>query len=192
MGWQRSPWWLPWALYGPLGAFGAAIAWLHRGAVITAPMVPGVERLSHEDSHALGLGLAIALALTAATLLATRLLVRGTRWARSLHTSLRSSLLGASNLRLLALASASALAEELFFRAALVPAFGMYASALLFGILHASPRGTYVAWMIWATLMGVAFGALFLTSGSLLPPLLAHALINFGNMHFVCKYDPQA
>ena len=183
--------WLPWAVYGPLAALGAALSWLQRGQVLTAPT--GGPRLSADASTSQLLGLAIAFAVTLLTVLATRWLVRRTRWARSLQGTLRAALLGASSRRLLLLALSSSMAEELLFRAALLPTIGVLASSLIFGALHISPsRDAQLPWMLWATLMGVVFGLLFVASGSLLAPLFAHAAINYENMHYVCNAQPTA
>jgi len=183
----RSPWWLPWAVYGPLGALGAVLSWLSRGAVLAAP--DGVRFASGRVTSEL-VGLALALLVTVVTVRATRLLVERAMWARRLHLTLRGALLGASHGRLLVLAGCSAVAEELFFRAALLPAVGLFASSLVFGALHVSSRDTYLGWMLWASLMGVVFGGLFVGSGSLLAPVVAHAAINYGNMQYLCRYDP--
>ena len=91
---------------------------------------------------------------------------------------------------MLALACASAVAEELFFRAALLPLCGILLSSLLFGLLHVSPRETFLGWVLWATIMGVVFGGLYVASGTLLAPIIAHAAINFENMQYLCTYDP--
>ncbi len=70
----------------------------------------------------------------------------------------------------------SGLTEELFFRGILLPEIGLVASSLCFGALHALCR----VYFAWATLVGAAFGALALTSGSLIPAMVAHATYNFG------------
>lgn len=181
--------WLPWAVYGPLAALGAALSWLHRGQVLTAPT--GGPRLSPDASASQLLGLALALAVALLTVLTTRWLVRHTRWARSLQGTLRAALLGASSRRLLLLALSSSIAEELFFRAALLPSIGVLGSSLIFGALHNSAsRDSQLPWMVWATLMGLVFGLLFVASGSLLAPLFAHAAINYENMHYLCNAEP--
>ena len=38
--------------------------------------------------------------------------------------------------------------------------------------------------------MGAVFGALFIGSGSLLAPIVAHAAINYENMRYLCSFDP--
>src|SRR5258708_5072969 len=66
-------------------------------------------------SWALSAGLGVLLG--AATIAATRIMVRRTRWARALHFALRPAAPGAGDAALLALAVASAAAEALLFRA---------------------------------------------------------------------------
>jgi membrane protease YdiL (CAAX protease family) len=70
----------------------------------------------------------------------------------------------------------SGFTEELFFRGVLLPEIGLVASSLCFGALHALCR----VYFAWATLVGAAFGALALTTGSLIPAIVAHATYNFG------------
>ena len=194
----RAPWWLPCAVYGPLAALGAGWSWLSRGSVLSAPPAP---RFTDEPLSAALIGIALALLVTALTVLATRWLVAKTRWARALHATFRGALYGATSSRLLLLALSSAVAEELFFRAALLPSLargtarsdpwlGLFASALIFGFVHISRGETYLGWALWASLMGIVFGLLFLASGSLLAPIVAHAAINYENMQYVCSYDP--
>lgn len=179
--------WLPSAVYGTLGALGGFLSFWHRGAVLDAPPA---TRFADDRWLALAIGLALAFLVTAATVRATRWLVARTHWARTLHRSLRAALFGASSRRLLLLAVGGAIAEELLFRAALVPLLGLFGSALAFGLLHVSGPDTYFGWMLSATLMGLVFGALFLGSGSLWPAILAHAAINYENMQYLCSYDP--
>lgn len=78
--------------------------------------------------------------------------------------------------------------EELIFRHAvlgrlrtLVPcAAALIASALLFGSFHGG-----VIWIIYATVCGLALGALYLKYDSLLPPLAMHSAFNGANYLFV-------
>ena len=75
------------------------------------------------------------------------------------------------------LAVASSVAEEVFFRGLLMPLIGVWGQALLFGLLHpATRRGwSYTAFTFVA---GLAFGYATLLTGSLLPAIAAHFLIN--------------
>jgi membrane protease YdiL (CAAX protease family) len=70
----------------------------------------------------------------------------------------------------------SGVSEELFFRGVLLPEIGLVASSALFGLLHALNR----AYAIWAALTGAVFGVLAVSGGSLVGPIVAHALYNFG------------
>jgi membrane protease YdiL (CAAX protease family) len=80
------------------------------------------------------------------------------------------------------------LVEELIFRHAvlgrlrtIVPcAAALAASALLFGAFHGG-----IIWIIYATLCGLALGALYLKYDSLLPPLIMHAAFNGANYLFL-------
>ncbi|MCS7207781.1 MAG: CPBP family intramembrane metalloprotease [Dehalococcoidia bacterium] len=73
------------------------------------------------------------------------------------------------------------LAEEIFFRGflltALTPRFtrggALVVSSLVFAVLHGAP-----GLMVPVFFAGLVLGVLFLRSGSLLPPLMAHALQN--------------
>jgi CAAX protease family protein len=133
-----------------------------------------------------GLGLALA----GATIAATPFLVGHSPWARSLHGALRPAISGASDRAIFFVAISSAAGEELLFRGLLVPAIGVGLSSLVFGALHQiRGRGRW-GWMAWATLMGLLLGAVFAATGSLLGPLLAHAVINGHNLRFLRDHDP--
>ena len=76
------------------------------------------------------------------------------------------------------------LAEELFFREALLgrvfgavnPRFALVTTSVLFGLLHASSGGPLL--VITLTVMGLILGVLRSRTGSLGPPLVVHALNN--------------
>jgi membrane protease YdiL (CAAX protease family) len=133
--------------------------------------------------------LGLGVCLGALTVAATRAIVRHAEWARELHLALRPAVYGVSDRGLLALAIASATGEELLFRGLLVPTIGVLASSLVFGMLHQiRGRGRW-GWMLWATLMGMFFALLFVATGSLAGPLVAHAAINHANLRFLRDSD---
>jgi uncharacterized protein len=134
---------------------------------------------------ALLLSLGLGVILGASTTFATRALVRRFRWARALHRGLRPSVQGAGDSALAAVAVTSAVGEELLFRGLLVPTVGVLASSLVFGALHQIRGQARWAWMGWATVMGVLFGALFAATGNLAGPLVAHVVINHSNLRFL-------
>jgi hypothetical protein len=78
--------------------------------------------------------------------------------------------------RAAALALSSGVAEELLFRAALLPVVGLWLSSLLFGLLHCGPRLS--GWAVFAFLAGLLMGGLFLLTGGVLAPAGAHVVIN--------------
>jgi hypothetical protein len=119
------------------------------------------------------------------------------RWkpALRLHIGLRQ-LLGVRDAPLgrgeiIVLVLSSAVAEELFFRGWLLPLIGLVSSSLVFGALHYVPnsRGMWT-WVPLAVIMGLVFGLMFKTLGSLTAPIVAHMVINFQNLCFINRFDP--
>lgn len=184
---RRGP--APFALgiYGGFTAITLAVAWaLGRSPVTADAWIPGPELVRHVASVAGGLFIA------AITVRATRSLVKRWSWVRALHADLRPSIRDAGDATLVVLGIASAVGEELFFRGLLAPAVGVVLSSLAFGALHQLRGRAGWVWTGWATLMGLVFGALFLATGSLLGPLVAHAAINVTNLRFLrdTEVDP--
>ncbi|MGQ9865658.1 MAG: lysostaphin resistance A-like protein [Pseudanabaenaceae cyanobacterium] len=74
------------------------------------------------------------------------------------------------------------LSEEFLFRGVALPGLGAGAialilSSLVFGLLHwAEPR--HWPYSLWAIVVGFGFGAITLTTGSLVPAVVAHATAN--------------
>jgi membrane protease YdiL (CAAX protease family) len=131
------------------------------------------------------LSLGIGILIWAATAFATRVMVRRFAWARALYRGLRPAVRDAGDATIVVLAVASALGEEMLFRGLLVPVLGVVASSVLFGALHQIRGRARWAWMGWATVMGLLFGAVFAATGSLAGPLVAHLAINHSNLRFL-------
>lgn len=72
----------------------------------------------------------------------------------------------------------SGVGEEMFFRGAVQPEFGLTVAALAFGLVHIGPDRRYLIWTLWAILAGFVFGFLYLYTGGLLAPMIAHGLHN--------------
>jgi membrane protease YdiL (CAAX protease family) len=88
------------------------------------------------------------------------------------------------------IAALSAIAEELVFRGLLMPWLGLIPQALLFGIVHAQLSGpSRWVWVAWASVVGLALGAIFALSGSLLGAMVAHGLINAINLAYLKSHD---
>ena len=78
-----------------------------------------------------------------------------------------------------------ALSEELLFRGALVPAVypdyrGVLISGLVFGALHVN-GGRNAAFGAWAAAVGCVYGGVFLATGNLLVPMIAHLVANYAS-----------
>jgi hypothetical protein len=144
--------------------------------------------LSALDGHSYSL--AVGLAFSALIVVTTRALVPRISWARALHRQLRPIATGISFAGIGVLAVLSAVGEEVFFRGLLQPWVGLVPQALLFGFLHQVPGQSRWVWVSWATLVGLALGAMFALTGSLVGPLVAHAIINGLNLSYLKRHDP--
>jgi membrane protease YdiL (CAAX protease family) len=72
----------------------------------------------------------------------------------------------------------SGFCEEAFFRGILVPEFGLWASSVLFGLLHTGDRRLALMGL-WAGLMGLGMGLAWQITGNLAVPVALHAGCNF-------------
>jgi membrane protease YdiL (CAAX protease family) len=119
-----------------------------------------------------GLALAMTLPLVTAPWARRVLLLRGLKRA---WDALESGLGPGLRIReVLVLAVCSGISEEIFFRGVLMHDGGIVASSVVFGLLH--PLG--LAYVLWATTAGAGFAALYLATGSLVAPALAHGTYN--------------
>ena len=139
--------------------------------------------LAHVVSALLGL------AFAALVVSATRLLVRTQPWATALHEDLRPFARALGAHAVVPVAIASAVGEEALFRGALVPALGLVGSSVLFGALHQLRGRSRFTWVLFAALVGLALAAMFRFTGSLVGPVVAHAVINGANLRFLLAHD---
>lgn len=179
----------PVVVYGTLAtvAVGAAVV-QGRSPLAADPLLP-FDR-SSLAGHVVSLVAGACLAML--TIGATRQFVQRWDWARALHSHLRPAVKHAGGGTIVMLGIASAIGEELFFRGLLTTTFGVIVSSLAFGLLHQMRGRARWVWAGWATVMGVLFASLFLATGSLLGPLVAHAAINIANLRFLrdTDFDP--
>ncbi len=169
------------------GSLGAALWWRHGWAFEYPspwlPLAPGERE---------GYSLALGLAFGALVVLSTRVMVKRLAWAQALHDELRPVAAAMSRSAIVILALASAFGEELFFRGLLQPWLGLVPQALVFGVVHQLRGPSRWVWVAWASVIGLALGALFELSGSLVGPMVAHALINGLNLDYLRRYDPRS
>ncbi|HEY4156457.1 MAG TPA: type II CAAX endopeptidase family protein [Polyangiaceae bacterium] len=175
--------------YLAAGVCATTFVFLWRGTsplYYSAPWLSLSATVSHVYSTLIGL------AFGGLVVISTRGFVTHFAWARNLHRELRPVARALSGTGIAAVAISSALGEELLFRGLLQPWLGLWLQALAFGILHSQLRGpSKWAWVVWATVMGLAFGAIYALSGSLLGPIAAHALINWLNLSYLKAHDPE-
>jgi uncharacterized protein len=162
-------------------ALREGLPWVH-----PEPWFPSPPAVSLVTSAVLGLAVATAL------IAMTRVAVARFEWARRLHCELRPVARELTAGQILLVAGLSSLGEELLFRGLLTPTVGILLSALLFGFAHQIKGPSRWVWVGWATAVGVGLGAIFAATGSLVGPLLAHAIVNAVNLTYLRDHDPGA
>jgi len=174
-----------------LGAYGAAAVLAAGGAAALGHDPLSCDAwLGASGAASVLLSAGLGVCVGATTVAVTRVLVRRAAWGRALHAALRPAVRSTGDGGLLGVAVASALGEELLFRGLLVPLAGIVVSSLVFGALHQIRGPGRWGWMAWATIMGLVFGALFVATGSLVGPIVAHLIINAYNLRFLRDNDP--
>lgn len=133
----------------------------------------------------------INLSLDVAVALGSALLVTGARfillqtWPEFSSASMRSNeqiLTPLSWIDITLVALLTGCSEEALFRSALIPASypdwkGAVLSGIIFGLLHNS-GGRNLSFALWASGVGVFYGALFLTTHDIWVPVAAHSTAN--------------
>ena len=170
-------------LYAAMGIFAFLIA-AGRGD-------PDLYRLGGSpEAWQLGVGPVAGVALGLIVVGLTRVASRHFRWARDLHASFRDLLGPLTGREIVILALASSVGEELLFRGALLPWFGVWIQAAIFAVLHIGPGKRFLPWTASALVLGVAFGWLAKWTGNLGGPIAAHFMINFLNLRFIVGSEP--
>jgi hypothetical protein len=165
-------------LYGAMGIVAFLIA-AGRGD-------PDLYRLGGSPAAwQLGAGPAIGAALGLLVVGMTRLATRHFQWARDLHSSFRDLLGPLTGKEIVILALASSVGEELLFRGALLPWFGVWIQAAVFAALHIGPGRRFLPWTLSAFVLGVAFGFIAQWTGNLGGPIAAHFAINYLNLRYI-------
>jgi membrane protease YdiL (CAAX protease family) len=155
--------------------FGAAVLW--RSVLCGEPLLFADAAAARAGLHPLrdgALGTVCALAASGAS----TGIESHTAWGRRLAAELRDLVGKLSRAECLALALASGVAEEAFFRGALQPRVGLVAASLLFGLVHLPATRGLRAWTALALASGFGLGLLFEATGSLVAPVTAHVVVN--------------
>lgn len=131
------------------------------------------------------------IATAAVVVLSTRFVVGRFAWAQRLHSELRPVAQDLSVGQIFLLAGLSSLGEEILFRGLMTPTLGVLVSSLLFGFLHQVRGPSRWVWITWATAVGLVLGTIFAATGSLVGPLLAHAVVNAVNLGYLRDHNPE-
>lgn len=166
------------ALYSAL----LAVALLWRTGLYGEPLLFASEAAARAGLRPLrdaALGVAFALAAAGTSEVAER----WTAWGRRLAAELARLVGPLTRGECLALALASGIGEEAFFRGALQPRVGLVAASVLFGLAHFPATRALRPWTAFALASGLALGLLFEATGNLLAPATAHILLNALGLH---------
>lgn len=114
-----------------------------------------------------------------------KIIERRFEFARRLSDEL-TTLIPALNIQEVVIAAFfSSIAEEVFFRGAMQDALGFWLTAAAFMVVHGFFERRYMWWMIFAGVMGMAFGWMMLALGTLIAPVAAHFTINAINLRIL-------
>lgn len=169
-----------------------AVAWRH--AMGVSALHDGAP-LGGTHAFALPLAASLGALCGVAAGVASRSFARRSRWGHGLYLAMRDVLAGHPRdaTSLSALTLAAAIGEELLFRGALLPSVtahagplaGVVVSSVTFGALHAPWSRRMIPWTLMATAMGALFSTLYLVTGEVLAPIVAHAVVNHENLTFL-------
>jgi uncharacterized protein len=172
------------ALYSALGL--AAIGWgWWRGD-------RNVYEYGERDLWWLGLGPLVGLAFGLAMVFLSRLAVHSMEWARVLHREFHAVVHELSSKEIFLLAASSSVGEELFFRGAMLPALGLWLSSGLFALMHLRAQPRFLPWTAMSFIMGLAMGLMYMKTGNLGAPIVAHFTINLLNLNYIAKHELRA
>ncbi len=144
----------------------------------------------------------LGLGLGGATVAASRVLEKTTEWARVLGEEFRKILGKLTPTQVLVFAVTSGIAEEVFFRGFLQQAItdrlfdgdvvgmvaGLIVASVVFGVVHVGPdRQKFLPWTIMALVLGFCFGGIYLYTGNIIAPVIAHFTINFFNLLHIAR-----
>lgn len=159
----------------------AALVWMWvRGEPLARAVTPG------EPSGALlevGIGAGFGLLVV----VVGRIMERRFEFARSLSDHLAQMIPGLTTSGIAVVAVASSLGEELLFRGAMQDAWGLWPTAAIFAIVHGFFDRKLIVWMVFAGVMGVAFGYMTRELGTITAPVVAHFTINYVNLHLLIQ-----
>ncbi len=151
-------------------ALAAALVFALRPDPWTTPSALGLTGSGGLAASLFGGGIVAALFVAY-----TRFAVSRFAFAKRLVAELRVRAGSMTPLAALAVAASASIGEELVFRSLLAPWCGVVLAASLFGLVHLRSG---VAWASVAAAFGLAVGIVFVLSGHLAGPLVAHFVVD--------------
>ncbi|MCA9653136.1 MAG: CPBP family intramembrane metalloprotease [Myxococcales bacterium] len=133
----------------------------------------------------------IGIAMGLVTVRAFQVLQGHMAWLGELHREFSSIFGRPADGELVLLAAASALGEEILFRGAMLDAWGLWVSSLVFALLHIPPKRSLWPWTVSALLLGLGFGVVTLATGNLGAAVAAHFVINLQNLRYITRNRPR-
>jgi uncharacterized protein len=177
-------------------------------AVVVGRYVADIDVLVWHNDHrtsvifdtALGAGVGVVVVIL------SQILDRTTEWAKRLTSEFTKILGHLRPWQVLVFALWSGIAEEIFFRGFLqqvltvkVLSFeggaiaAVVVTSLIFGGLHLGPDfRKFWPWTAMAAVLGLVFGAMYLYTGNVVAPIVAHFTINFFNLYFMTQSSATA
>lgn len=146
---------------------------------VAAALWNGLRNREFALADSFTLSIVLGLLAAVATVLFGVVVYRITPVMRRIADELAPTLVdGMDRSSLILISIFSGIGEEMFFRGAVQPEFGLVIAALAFGLVHIGPDRRYLVWTFWAVLAGFLFGFLYEFSGGLVAPVIAHATHN--------------
>lgn len=166
---QRTQYGLIGGFYGVLAAIGIAVSILRGDELSTVLLArPGMRAFALETGVALGV----------VVVLLSDGLVDRFAWTEQLRREVIEMLRPMTRRKAVCVALCSGVGEELLFRGALQPWLGLWLTSVAFGFAHIGWQREMLGWAVFAAIVGALLGGLFLVTGGLLGPIVAHAVIN--------------
>ena len=164
-------------VYLPISLF--SVAWMV-WSIGTADTWARMMGRAPGGALALGVGIGLSLVVVSS-------LTHYVEWGRRLEHAF-AKMLGPLPLpTCLALAAASAVGEELFFRGVLQPAIGVTWATLLFGAVHIPPERALAPWPLFAAAAGALFAWSVVHTGGLVAAIAAHFVVNAINLTLLSR-----
>ncbi|WP_372369406.1 lysostaphin resistance A-like protein [Candidatus Uabimicrobium sp. HlEnr_7] len=106
------------------------------------------------------------------------------KWIRNAEQEIKKSIGNLTSFDIIIIAICSGIGEELLFRAAFQPTYGLVITSLFFGMLHFPVNKHFLFYPIFATIMGFILGYITLiNNGCITSAIIAHIFINMINLY---------